>query len=60
MSMTDGAALIEECARTNAASDWRFTEWFEGAAGAPHGMSGQPWNAALFLLAREGLDQKIF
>jgi len=47
-------------ARANAAGNWRFTEWFEGERGTSEGMAGQSWNAALFLLAREGLDKKIF
>lgn len=47
-------------ARANAVADWRFTEWFEGEAGVPRGMSGQTWNAALFLLAQEGLEQPVF
>jgi len=51
---------LARLARANAVGDWRFTEWFEGEGEAPHGMSGQTWNAALFLLAREGLDKKIF
>ncbi len=47
-------------ARANGVADWRFTEWFEGEAGVPRGMSGQTWNAALFLLAQEGLEQPVF
>ncbi|TRZ94318.1 MAG: glycoside hydrolase [Rhodocyclaceae bacterium] len=54
------AQELARLARTNAAGDWRFTEWFDGAHGAPEGMAGQTWNAALFLLAREGLENKIF
>jgi len=54
------ARELARLAHANAVGDWRFTEWFEGSTGAPHGMAGQTWNAALFLLAREGLDKKIF
>ena len=51
---------LARLARANAAGDWRFTEWFDGARGTADGMAGQSWNAALFLLAREGLEHKIF
>ena len=47
-------------AQANAAGNWRFTEWFDGASGAAEGMAGQSWNAALFLLACEGLERRIF
>jgi hypothetical protein len=47
-------------ARANAVDDWRFSEWFEGDTGTPHGMPGQTWNAALFLLAHEGLGKAVF
>jgi hypothetical protein len=54
------AQELVRLAQANAVGDWRFTEWFEGSAGSPHGMAGQTWNAALFLLAREGLGKNIF
>ena len=47
-------------AQSNAVNNWRFSEWFEGSTGAPHGMAGQTWNAAVFLLAHDGLDKVIF
>ncbi|HXE41372.1 MAG TPA: glycoside hydrolase 100 family protein [Azonexus sp.] len=47
-------------ARANAANGWRFTEWFHGLTGQPEGMAGQSWNAAMFLLARHGLDNRVF
>jgi len=47
-------------AQANAVGDWRFSEWFEGSTGEPHGMAGQTWNAALFLLACESLENAIF
>lgn len=40
--------------------DWRFTEWFNDERGTAEGMAGQTWNAALFLLARESLQTRIF
>jgi hypothetical protein len=54
------ASELERLAQTNAAGDWRFTEWFHGGRDTHEGMAGQTWNAALFLLAREGLAKKIF
>jgi hypothetical protein len=51
---------LARLARANAAGDWRFTEWFNGERGTAEGMAGQTWNAALFLLAREGLQTRIF
>lgn len=47
-------------ARANAADDWGFREWFHGERGEPCGMLGQSWNAAMFLLARWGLDHQVF
>lgn len=57
---TQALAELGRLARANAAGNWRFTEWFDGVSGAAEGMAGQSWNAAIFLLAREGLDHKIF
>lgn len=51
---------LARLAQANAAGDWRFTEWFNGSRGNAEGMAGQTWNAALFLLAREGLHRRIF
>lgn len=47
-------------ARANAVNDWQFNEWFHGTAGRPEGMPGQTWNAAMFLLARHGLANRVF
>jgi hypothetical protein len=47
-------------ARANAVGGWQFNEWFQGQTGKPEGMPHQTWNAAMFLLARRGLDQRIF
>lgn len=47
-------------ARANAVNDWQFTEWFHGKTGRPEGMPGQTWNAAMFLLARHGLEARVF
>ncbi len=47
-------------ARANAVGGWRFNEWFHGLTGKPEGMAHQTWNAAMFLLARRSLDQRVF
>lgn len=51
---------LEKLAQANYVNDWAFQEWFHGQSGEPNGMMGQSWNAAMFLLARYGLDKKIF
>jgi glycogen debranching enzyme len=47
-------------ARACAANDWAFQEWFHGRSGAPRGMRGQSWSAAMLLLAEFGLHRRIF
>ncbi|MGE5199859.1 MAG: amylo-alpha-1,6-glucosidase [Rhodospirillaceae bacterium] len=54
------AAALVQLARANAAGDWAFTEWFHGQTGEPRGMRGQSWSAAMFLLALDGLDRRVF
>ena len=56
----DAHARLEALAETNAREVWGFNEWFHGKTGEPCGMPGQSWNAALFLLARYGLNKRIF
>jgi hypothetical protein len=51
---------LEKLASANYVNQWGFQEWFHGQTGEPHGMRGQSWNAAMFLLARYGLDHKVF
>ena len=58
--MVGGFWVLARLARANAAGNWRFTEWFDGASGTAEGMAGQSWNAALFLLVCAGLDHEIF
>jgi hypothetical protein len=53
-------AALERLAAANRRDDWRFTEWFDGRTGEVGGMPGQSWNAAMFLLARRGLDERVF
>ena len=41
-------------------NDWAFQEWFHGETLAPHGMIGQSWSAAGFLLAQASLTREVF
>ncbi len=52
----EAAAALERVARMNEADGWGFREWFHGRTGTPGGMSGQSWNAAMFLFARTRLE----
>ena len=59
----EGGLARRELARlaaANAAGGWQFNEWFHGRTGAACGMTGQSWNAAAFLLARDSLASRIF
>lgn len=47
-------------ARANRVRDWEFNEWFHAQTGAPSGMAGQSWNAAMFILAQESLQRSLF
>jgi glycogen debranching enzyme len=47
-------------AHANRLGAWSFTEWLHGRTGEPRGMTGQSWNAAMFLLAQQSLETKIF
>lgn len=46
-------------ARANQVNDWDFNEWFQGQNGKPLGMSGQSWNAAMYLLAYQALHNQL-
>lgn len=50
---------LERLALANRVGDWEFNEWFHGRTGEPMGMSGQSWNAALFVLAYLTLRDKV-
>jgi hypothetical protein len=50
---------LERLAVLNRAGAWEFNEWFHGRTGAPGGMAGQSWNAALFLLADAVLENDL-
>lgn len=47
-------------ATANQVNDWEFNEWFHGQEGKAHGMPGQSWNAAMFLLAQYSLTHTVF
>ncbi len=49
-------ARYAEVCRIN---NWEFNEWLHGKTGKPMGMPGQSWNAAMFLLARHGLQERV-
>ncbi len=52
---------LENLAMVNRINDWEFNEWFHGKTGEPMGMTGQSWNAALFILAyRTLIDRPRF
>ncbi|MBI1395061.1 MAG: glycoside hydrolase [Betaproteobacteria bacterium] len=53
--LPEARSVLTGLARANAQGGWSFREWFHGATGAPEGMERQSWNAALFLLARDGI-----
>jgi len=46
-------------AEANQVGDWQFNEWLHGQTGAPMGMPGQSWNAALYLLAHHVLAERL-
>jgi len=46
-------------ALANRINDWEFNEWFHGSSGAPLGMPGQTWNAAMYLLACRTLEGRV-
>ncbi|HSB34481.1 MAG TPA: glycoside hydrolase 100 family protein [Nitrospirota bacterium] len=53
---------LERLAESLAENNWGFNEWLHGRTGKPMGMTGQSWNAALFVLAYRalrGLDHKL-
>ncbi|GAB4368158.1 MAG: hypothetical protein Kow00128_13280 [Deltaproteobacteria bacterium] len=52
----EAGEALERTARMNEADGWGFREWFHGRTGAPNGMRGQSWNAAMFLFAARRLE----
>jgi hypothetical protein len=49
---------LEKLALANRVNDWEFNEWFHGQSGEPMGMTGQSWNAALYILAYRALSDE--
>lgn len=49
---------LERLARACSLHNWAFTEWLHGTKGTPHGMPGQSWNAAAFLMAERAVAEK--
>jgi glycogen debranching enzyme len=47
-------ALIQ-LARACELDDWAFTEWLHGKTLSRHGMVGQSWNAAAYLMAHQAV-----
>jgi hypothetical protein len=47
-------ALIQ-LARACELDDWAFAEWLQGKTLSCHGMRGQSWNAAGFLIAHQAV-----
>lgn len=56
----EALSALENVARMNEVNGWAFQEWFHGRTGAPGGMKGQSWNAAMFLFARHALETDRF
>ncbi|MCF6157989.1 MAG: glycoside hydrolase [wastewater metagenome] len=50
---------LERFAEANKVNNWEFNEWFHGKTGKPMGMTGQSWNAAMFILAFHTLQDNI-
>ncbi len=51
---------LEKLAHANSLNQWQFNEWLHGETGEPRGMTGQSWNAAMFILAQHSLKKTIF
>ena len=53
--MSDAKRALIQLARACELDDWGFTEWLHGKALTGHGMRGQSWNAAGYLLAHHAV-----
>lgn len=56
----EAGEALSRLARMNNANGWAFHEWFHGRTGEPCGMTGQSWNAAMYLLAERSLERRLF
>ncbi len=54
------AQALERLAHVNSLNQWQFNEWLHGESGEARGMTGQSWNAAMFILAQHSLKKTIF
>lgn len=54
------AGQLARLAEVNALNGWEFNEWLHGQTGKPSGMAGQSWSAAMFLLAAQATEERIF
>jgi len=50
---------LKAIAMANSKNNWQFNEWLSPKTGQPMGMSGQSWNAGMFILAYEFLRGKV-
>ncbi len=50
---------LERFATANSLNNWEFNEWLHGKTGKPMGMSGQSWNASMFILAYHALSSNV-
>jgi hypothetical protein len=50
---------LERYAEACRLNKWGFNEWLHGKTGKPMGMTGQSWNAAMFVLAFHALQDDI-
>jgi hypothetical protein len=57
---SEGEEVLAAIAEANSCGRWGFYEWFHGETGAPRGMRGQSWNAAMYLLAAAELGGVSF
>jgi glycogen debranching enzyme len=53
--MSDAKRALVQLARACELDNWGFTEWLHGKALSRHGMRGQSWNAAGYLLAHHAV-----
>ena len=56
----EAADALSRVARMNSVNGWAFHEWFHGMTGEPLGMTGQSWNAAMYILAERSLERPLF
>lgn len=56
----EAAGALARLADMNSVNGWGFHEWFHGRTGEPRGMTGQTWNAALYVLAERSLERPPF